>query len=166
MTARFTMAVAGMLAVGCGQSSPLTDSGTRDGTPPRDGVAVLDSATPTAIICNAGEAMCVGDQLGSCTLGGHDAVLLQDCRAGGTATNPGRCATSACAGGARACCARAEELCVYAISSPTVDYTGHQLMHPADDVAQPQLRDVDIHRARRTRAVGQRCIRVRRYDRS
>jgi hypothetical protein len=124
------MATVAMIAMSCGPGSALTDSGTPDGTSPRDGhgpgdgVATSDSAMPAAITCNPGEALCVGDQLGSCTLGGHDAVLLQDCRLAGTSTNPGHCATTGCAAGARACCARVDEPCAYAVSSPTVQNGG------------------------------------------
>jgi hypothetical protein len=146
MRSRCTMAAVAMLAVGCGAGAAATDSGDpggasdgtpRDGHTAGDGSAAMDGALPSAISCTAGAAMCVGDQLGSCTLSGHDAVLLQDCRATGTATNPGRCATAGCAAGASACCARADEPCAYAISTPTVDNSGTSSCIPPTTTLNP-----------------------------
>jgi hypothetical protein len=120
----FVIGVMCAVAAGCdgspGPSAPLIDgAAVSDGAVGHDGPTTsVDGPAPTAVTCNPGEELCNGNHLWSCTLSGHDATHVEDCGAGGTATNPGTCATLGCPGGGHACCKREGEPCEYSVTSP------------------------------------------------
>jgi len=90
----------------------------------RSGLVGSARAAPgDPVTCAPQEDFCDGTLLLTCTYAGTDATLRQDCSAGGTATNPGSCATADC-GTHKACCGRQKNTAEWSFTAPA-GFSGH-----------------------------------------
>jgi hypothetical protein len=99
---------------GSGRDGGGVGGGTSDARLIADG----STTEPTPITCHPGENLCLNNHLWSCNLSGSDATHFQDCATGGSVTNPGVCSTVGCPAGQTACCTRAQQSCVFSMTSP------------------------------------------------